>query len=90
MGNTPPPYDFTWAFVLLEQSQGTTRLVVRERYEYTRRWAPLIVEPAAIVSFVMSQKMLRGIRGRAERTALVPQAVLRPQPRGSQPTWQVA
>jgi hypothetical protein len=47
MGNTPPPYDFTWAFVVREQSDGTTRLVVRERYAYTRPWAPLLVEPAS-------------------------------------------
>jgi hypothetical protein len=43
MGKIDAPYDFTWAFVLLAQPDGTTRLVVRERYEYTRRWAPLIV-----------------------------------------------
>ena len=69
MGNTPPPYDFTWAFVLREQPDGTTRLLVRERYAYTRRWAPLLVEPVAAVSFVMTQKMLRGIRDRAEQVA---------------------
>ena len=69
MGDTPPPYDFTWAFVLRERPDRTTRLLVRERYAYTRRWAPLVVEPVEAVSFVMSQKMLRGIRDRAERTA---------------------
>jgi hypothetical protein len=69
MGNAPPPYDFTWAFVLREQPDGTTRLLVRERYGYTARWAPLLVEPVAAISFVMSQKMLRGIRDRAERAA---------------------
>jgi hypothetical protein len=67
MGAVPPPYDFTWAFVLQEQPDGTTRLLVRERYGYTRQWAPLLVEPVAVVSFVMSQRMLRGIRDRAER-----------------------
>jgi hypothetical protein len=67
MGAVPPPYDFTWAFVLRERSDGTTRLLVRERYGYTRRWAPLLVEPVAVVAFVMSQRMLRGIRDRAER-----------------------
>jgi hypothetical protein len=36
-------------------------------YDFTRRWAPLLVEAAEAVSFVMSQKMLRGIRVRAER-----------------------
>jgi hypothetical protein len=67
MGAVPPPYDFTWAFVLQEQLDGTTRLLVRERYAYTQRWAPLLVEPVAVVAFVMTQRMLRGIRDRAER-----------------------
>jgi hypothetical protein len=67
MGAAPPPYDFTWTFVLQEQPEGTTRLLVRERYAYTQRWAPLLVEPVAVVAFVMSQRMLRGIRDRAER-----------------------
>ena len=40
MGKTPPPYDFTWAYALRERSHETTRLLVRERYAYTRRWAP--------------------------------------------------
>jgi hypothetical protein len=66
MGAAPPPYDFTWAFVLHEQPEGTTRLLVRERYAYTQRWAPLLVEPVAVVAFVMSQRMLRGIRDRAQ------------------------
>jgi hypothetical protein len=74
MGNTPPPYDFTWAFVLREQPDGTTRLLVRERYGYTARWAPLLVEPVAAISFVMSQKMLRGIRDRAEGGSQSPSA----------------
>ena len=47
----------------------TTRLLVRERYAYTRRWARLLVEPVEAISFVMSQKMLRGIRDRAEQVA---------------------
>jgi hypothetical protein len=36
---------------------------------YTRPWARFLVEPAEAVSFVMSQKMLRGIRDRAEQVA---------------------
>jgi hypothetical protein len=66
-GSAPPPYDFTWAFVLRDQPDGTTRLVVRERYGYSRRWAPLLVEPVELISFLMSQRMLRGIKERAER-----------------------
>jgi hypothetical protein len=66
MGSTAPPYDFTWAFALRDQDE-TTRLLVRERYAYTRPWARLLIEPVQAVSFVMSQKMLRGIKDRAER-----------------------
>jgi hypothetical protein len=67
MGKTAPPYDFTWAFALAEQADGTTRLIVRERYAYARWWAPLLIEPVEAISFVMSQKMLRGIRDAAEK-----------------------
>jgi hypothetical protein len=68
MGGVAPPYDFTWAFVLLPRPDGRTRLVVRERYAYTRRWGALIVQPATLVSCLMTPKMLRGIRSRAQRT----------------------
>ncbi|MGS0684448.1 SRPBCC family protein [Nakamurella sp. GG22] len=67
IGTVPAPYEFTWAFVLLRQLDGTTRLLVRERYAYTRRWAGLIVQPAQLVSCLMTPKMLRGIRDRAQR-----------------------
>jgi hypothetical protein len=67
IGRTPPPYDFTWAFVLRDQADGSTRLVVRERYGYSRRWAWLLVEPVELISSVMSRRMLRGIAARAER-----------------------
>ncbi|MBF4992695.1 SRPBCC family protein [Arthrobacter gandavensis] len=63
---TGAPYDFTWAFVLLPQPDGTTRLVVRERYAYRSRWAALLVEPVEMLSFLMTERMLRGIRDRAE------------------------
>jgi hypothetical protein len=67
MGKVSAPYDFTWAFVLCPKPDGATRLVVRERYLYVRRWAPILVEPTEVISFVMSQRMLRGIKERAER-----------------------
>ena len=70
LGNTAPPYDFTWAFVLKDGPDGTSRLLVRERYAYTRPWSRLLVEPVGAASFVMSAKMLRGIRDRAEDAAL--------------------
>ena len=72
IGNTPPPYHFTWAFVLRETANRTSRLLVRERYRYTRRWAPLLVEPIQFVSLLMTQRMLRGIKQRAERATRPP------------------
>ena len=72
VGQAAPPYDFTWSFVLLPQPDGATRLVVRERYAYTHRWAALIVQPAQLVSRFMSPEMLRGIKTRAERLLAAP------------------
>ncbi len=65
-----PPFDFTWAFVLEARTADTTRLLVRERYQYARRWSALVVEPVQAVSFVMTKKMLHGIRDRAEHLPL--------------------
>lgn len=66
VGEAPLPYDFTWSFVLRDRPDGTTRLLVRERYGYARWWSALLVEPVEAVSFFMTEKMLRGIRDRAE------------------------
>ena len=60
------PYDFTWAFVLRRHPHAATRLVVRERFGSQHWWSPLVVEPVAAASSLMSQKMLRGVRDRAE------------------------
>jgi NAD(P)-dependent dehydrogenase (short-subunit alcohol dehydrogenase family) len=70
MGPVAPPYDCTWAFIVHAHEDGTTRLVVRERYEYTRWWSSLLVEPVQLISFIMSQRMLRGVKQRAERTVV--------------------
>jgi hypothetical protein len=78
IGNAPPPYDFTWAFTVRDVGDGTTRLLVRERYAYMRAWARLVVEPTEVLSFVMSQKMLRGIKNRAERATVPPNVQARP------------
>jgi hypothetical protein len=66
IGRTPSPYDFTWSFTLRDEVDGSTRLLVRERYCYGRWWARPVVEVAELMSHVMSRKMLRGIRDRAE------------------------
>ncbi|PVU82678.1 hypothetical protein DDP54_06260 [Cellulomonas sp. WB94] len=69
MGATPPPYDFTWTFVVQDAPRGSVRLLVRERYGYVKDWAPLLVEPVSLISFLMSRRMLLGIKERAERPA---------------------
>jgi hypothetical protein len=66
-----PPFDFTWAFELRPQPDGSTRLLIRERYGHTKWWGQLMIEPIEAISFVMHQKMLRGIKERAESSAHV-------------------
>lgn len=68
----PVPFDFVWAFVLRPLPGGRTRLVVRERYGYRTGWAGRLVTPVSWVSFVMTERMLRGIRDRAELYAGTP------------------
>jgi hypothetical protein len=63
--------EFSWAFVLDPLDAHTTRLLIRCRAAwadtFTARLArPLLLEP---VHFVMEERMLRGIRDRAERLA---------------------
>jgi hypothetical protein len=69
LGAVPAPYDFTWAFALQPVSNSSCRLIVRERYTYSRRWAPLILVPVQVVSMIMTHRMLKGIRARAEQPA---------------------
>ncbi len=61
------PYDFTWSFVVVPDGPGRSRLIIRERYLYLTAWAAALVEPVSVVSFLMTERMLRGIRDRAER-----------------------
>lgn len=62
------PYDFTWAFIVLPEPGERARLVVRERYRYLSPWARPLVETVSVASFVMTERMLRGVRDRVERT----------------------
>lgn len=61
------PYDFTWAFVLVPHGRQATRLIVRERYACHSIPSRALVEAVSVVSFVMTERMLRGVRDRAER-----------------------
>jgi hypothetical protein len=67
----PVPFDFSWAFVVRPHGMGSSRLLVRERYVYRTGWAGRMVEPVSWVSTVMSERMLRGVRDRAEQSARV-------------------
>jgi hypothetical protein len=60
------PYEFTWSFILLPGPAASTRLVVRERYSYSRWWVAALVEPVEMVSLLMSRKMMRSIRSRVQ------------------------
>lgn len=69
-----PAFEFSWAFVLqplpatASGNTPRTRLIVRERYGAANLLARAEVEAIQPASFVMTQKMLRGIRDRAEGT----------------------
>jgi hypothetical protein len=64
--DAPPHWDFSWAFVLAD-APGGCRLLARERYDYRGRGAAAAVNLTVAVSFLMTQRMLRGIKARAER-----------------------
>lgn len=63
---TDPMPDFSWAFVLNRAPRDGTRLIIRERYGYRSGWDGLVAEPICVASFIMTEKMMRGIRARAE------------------------
>ena len=67
----PPPVQDIWLFYLAELAPGLTRLIARNRRDYAPTLANIItwqgiVEP---LHFLMEQKMLRGIKQRAETIA---------------------
>lgn len=62
----PPYMEFSWAFVLESHGDGRTRLLVRERVAFGNRLAQVAGSPVGLISFVMTQKMMRGIKNRAE------------------------
>jgi len=61
----------TWAFVLEEVDQGTTRLTLRERSGRKPRMRDVIFNYLFIERqhFIMERRMLKGIKARAERAA---------------------
>jgi hypothetical protein len=64
----PPFMEFTWSFVLDPQRDRSTRLPVRERVAFGKPVARFAYSPVGVVSFVMTRKMMLGIKERAERS----------------------
>jgi hypothetical protein len=60
-------WEFAWIFALLGRPDGTTRLLVREVTAIPSRRMQLAMAPIGPVSFVMTRRMLLGIRERVER-----------------------
>jgi hypothetical protein len=59
-------WEFSWSFVVRPAPGGRSRLLVRERAGFGSRLTEVAMSPIGFVSFVMTQKMLRGIKARAE------------------------
>lgn len=60
--------NWVWTFVL-DQTDGTTRLISRNRFRLPRLIDRIGMVPMEPASFVMERKMLLGIKQRAERLA---------------------
>jgi hypothetical protein len=61
--------EFLWTFVVRPAPGGGSRLLVRERTAFGNPWTARALSPVGLVSFVMTRRMLLGIRDRAETTA---------------------
>jgi hypothetical protein len=59
-------WEFLWTFVTQDLGNGSTRLLVRERTGFDSRVTRTLMAPVGLVSFLMTQKMMRGIKARAE------------------------
>jgi hypothetical protein len=59
-------WEFLWTFALRRADLGGARLLVRERVAFDSRLSRLLMAPIGLVSFVMTRKMMLGIKWRAE------------------------
>lgn len=66
----PAGWEFSWTFALQPEGSQGTRLLVRERVAFGRQPVRVLMAPVGVVSFVMSRRMLLGIKSRAERRRL--------------------
>lgn len=64
-------WEFLWTFALRPAPEGGTRLLVRERIAFGSALTRALMAPIGLVSFVMSRRMMLGIKARAEGRAPV-------------------
>jgi hypothetical protein len=65
----PAGWEFLWTFALRPVGPDRTRLLVRERAAFGSRLRRWLMSPVGQVSFVMTRRMMLGIKERAERQA---------------------
>lgn len=71
----PGGWEFGWSFVLVDRGDGSTRLLVRERVAVGNPLMRLLMTPVGPVSFLMTRRMMLGIKERAERAHRAPAPV---------------
>lgn len=59
-------WEFLWTFALRPTDAGTTRLLVRERTAFDSSVTRAMMTPMGLASFVMTRRMMLGIKARAE------------------------
>ena len=59
-------WEFLWTFALRPTAGGGTRLLVRERVAFDCALTRRLMAPVDLVSFVMTRRMMLGIKARAE------------------------
>jgi hypothetical protein len=62
-------WEFLWTFALVPAGERRCRLLVRERVAFDSRLTRVAMFPLGFVSFVMTRKMMLGIKQRAEAAA---------------------
>jgi hypothetical protein len=59
-------WEFLWTFALRPLDSGATRLLVRERTAFDSTVTRVLMAPLGLASFVMTRRMMLGIKARAE------------------------
>lgn len=62
-------WEFLWTFALRPTASGATRFLVRERVAFGSALTRMVMAPVGVVSFVMTRRMMLGIKTRVEATA---------------------